>query len=252
MGGQPGVVCAPGSVETAMALRVRLVAPLTLLSQAVAAALRSRGVDVEESPRLRGGRRGRAARAGEPGLLLLLDDLSTAESVQRALELISSGRWRVLVLTGRPRGRYWGAMLAAGAAGVMSSSSSLDDVEAALVALAADEPVVPEGDRQQLIGDWAAFLREEREAAVRLTTLSQREVIVLEALRSGASVPQIAQQLEVAETTIRSQVKSVLRKLGVRSQLAAVALVHRQESPLVTGALAAGTPRRGRSRNRSD
>lgn len=238
MRGQRRVARADGSAGSENAVRLRLVAPLALLSQAVATALRSRGLQVEESPRGSTGCLSPRVRTDEPAVLLLMDDLTTEEAVRNALSLISSGRWRVLVLTGREPGRYWGALLAAGAASVMSSASSLHEVEAAVLALDAGEEAFDEEERRRLVADWQVFLRQQQEASARLARLSARERTVLAAMRSGTSVPRIAEQLEVAETTTRSQVKSILRKLDVRSQLAAVAVVHHQESPLVAGALA--------------
>ena len=58
--------------------------------------------------------------------------------------------------------------------------------------------------------------------AARLETLSDREEEVLQQLHEGVGVRAIAEQSEVAETTVRSQVKSILRKLDVSSQMAAV------------------------------
>lgn len=236
---QPCSVLPDGSSAADETVRVRLVAPLFLLSQTVAAALRSRGMQIEELPRGRGSRRNGHGASEEPGLLLLIDDLTTTGDVRRALDLVAASPGRVLVLTGREPGRYWGALLAAGAASVMSSASSLDEVEAVLDALSRGEECFDAAERRRLLAEWEVFLREQRDAATRFATLSTRERTVLDAMRSGASVPRIAEQLEVAQTTIRSQVKSILRKLGVRSQLAAVALAHHQESPLVTGVLGA-------------
>ncbi len=54
------------------------------------------------------------------------------------------------------------------------------------------------------------------------STLSDREEEVLQQLHEGVGVRAIAEQSEVAEATVRSQVKSILRKLEVSSQMAAV------------------------------
>ena len=58
--------------------------------------------------------------------------------------------------------------------------------------------------------------------AARLQSLSDRESEVLQQLHGGVGVRAIAEQSEVALTTVRSQVKSILRKLEVSSQMAAV------------------------------
>jgi LuxR family maltose regulon positive regulatory protein len=53
--------------------------------------------------------------------------------------------------------------------------------------------------------------------------LTPRELLVLRHLGSGASLSAIAQQLFVSPNTVKTQVKSVYRKLGVSQRAAAVA-----------------------------
>jgi hypothetical protein len=56
---------------------------------------------------------------------------------------------------------------------------------------------------------------------------------VLSAMIEGRTAEEIADQHFVALTTVRSQIRAVLQKLGVRSQLAAVAIAvaHRDLLP---------------------
>ena len=63
--------------------------------------------------------------------------------------------------------------------------------------------------------------------------LTPREIRVLVALTDGLSADQIAQEDFVSVATIRSQIRAVLRKLGVNSQLAAAAIAgaHRDMLP---------------------
>jgi two-component system, NarL family, nitrate/nitrite response regulator NarL len=57
----------------------------------------------------------------------------------------------------------------------------------------------------------------------RMKSLTPREQTVLRMLYAGDGVRTISDLMGVTEATVRSQVKSVLRKLDVNSQLAAVA-----------------------------
>jgi DNA-binding NarL/FixJ family response regulator len=59
------------------------------------------------------------------------------------------------------------------------------------------------------------------------TTLTDREEVVLAELLEGHCAEEIAKAAFVSISTIRSQIKSILQKLGVNSQLAAVALARR-------------------------
>ncbi len=63
---------------------------------------------------------------------------------------------------------------------------------------------------------------------VRLTT-SERRVLFF--LTQGRSAQDIADVLVVSLTTVRSHIRSILRKMGVRSQLAAVAIANGQGRP---------------------
>ena len=58
-------------------------------------------------------------------------------------------------------------------------------------------------------------------------SLSRRENEVLCLLMEGHSVAKIAESSFVSVGTVRTQVKAILRKLGVNSQAAAVALAYR-------------------------
>jgi DNA-binding NarL/FixJ family response regulator len=60
----------------------------------------------------------------------------------------------------------------------------------------------------------------------RLELLTPRERQVLGALIEGHNVRDIARSSVVSEATVRTQVKSILGKLEVSSQLAAVGLAH--------------------------
>jgi two-component system nitrate/nitrite response regulator NarL len=61
----------------------------------------------------------------------------------------------------------------------------------------------------------------------RFASLTDREQFVLAELLEGHCAEEIAKTAYVSISTVRSQIKSILQKLGVNSQLAAVALARR-------------------------
>ncbi len=73
----------------------------------------------------------------------------------------------------------------------------------------------------------ASGLRERAAEARALEDLTERERIVLCGLVHGLSAAAIAAEGSRSLATVRSQIQSLLRRLGVRSQLAAVAAAHR-------------------------
>jgi DNA-binding CsgD family transcriptional regulator len=84
-------------------------------------------------------------------------------------------------------------------------------------------------------GRLAAALREREREAGRFAALTPREQWTLGQLIDGLSAAEIAANEQVALATVRSHIRSVLAKLGVSSQVAAVALAHRsaRELPVV-------------------
>jgi DNA-binding CsgD family transcriptional regulator len=60
--------------------------------------------------------------------------------------------------------------------------------------------------------------------ADRSATLTPRERDVLERLAEGRATEEIAEQLHVSPHTVRSRVKTLLRKLGARNREHAVAI----------------------------
>nr|WP_277602133.1 LuxR C-terminal-related transcriptional regulator [Nocardioides sp. KC13] len=80
-----------------------------------------------------------------------------------------------------------------------------------------------------MIRAWVGQEQDIIETRRRLAQLSRRESQVLEHLMDGLTVGEIAKLRVVSEATVRTQVKSILAKLGVSSQIAAVSLAHKAE-----------------------
>ena len=72
---------------------------------------------------------------------------------------------------------------------------------------------------------------EEDELRARLQQLTSRENEILGLLMEGNTVSEIARLNVVSEATVRTQVRSILTKLEVSSQLAAVGVAHRAGWP---------------------
>ena len=205
---------------------VLVLSKLLLISQAVEAALRGRGIDAEASTWAVGVQRA-TQELGETDLVLLFDDLDDRDSVLATQALITQSSTQFVVLTNRPEGAAWGAMLASGAAAVMPTDSSLVEVEAALAMVRAGDSPISASRRSRLLREWFRWLAEDDARRERMADLSPREREILDLLSQGCRVGDIVADLGVAETTVRSHIRSIRRKLEVGSQLAAVAVVHR-------------------------
>ncbi|CAN5475619.1 response regulator transcription factor [soil metagenome] len=174
------------------------------------------------------------ARRFEPEGVLL--DIHLGSGIGSGIELIrplvATGA-QVVMLTAERRRMALAECVEAGAAGWISKEAGLDDVDSTLEYVIAGGSLIGRADRATLLHD----LRCERALTLRshatFERLTQREALVLGALVDGLSAEEIADAHFVALTTVRSQIRAVLQKLDVRSQLAAVALagMHRELLP---------------------
>jgi DNA-binding NarL/FixJ family response regulator len=206
---------------------VFVVSRLYLITQSVRAGLADRGLPVHALPHPGDAAGWALSDAVDPAdVVLLLDDLESREDVRRARSMMAECPAHWLVLTALPAGPSWGELLESGAAAIMSSSSTLLEVDNAVTSLRTGADVMEPDVRDRVLAEWSVVRDEQRVLLARMQRLSPRERTVLRMLYGGDRVPSIAVRLGVTEATVRSQVKSMLRKLGVNSQLSAVAALH--------------------------
>ncbi len=170
-----------------------------------------------------------------PKVVLLDLDLGVTGNGTRVIEPLTRAGVAVLVVTGNHEPARWGECLIYGARTVLSKSTPLNTILATIRLITEGRRVISREDRERLL---AAFHHEKvwvQDARVRLESLTMREREVLAQLMQGRQVRQIARDAFVSEATVRTQVKSILAKLEVSSQLAAVgtALKARWRPPAV-------------------
>lgn len=204
---------------------VAIASDRSLVAEAVAAALRGGNLDTVQVPwpgRNRDPDAGWPEGSPRPEQALMLCDLEVA-SLEAAQWLVQRYPAQWLLLTEAPRGPLWGAMFELGVARILPSSTTMADVMHAIMALRQGATGNPLAERAELVRRWRRRQAERAVARARMSGLTEREVQVLRMLHLGFTVVQIAAHHGVAPSTVRSQVRSVLRKLGVNSQLAAAA-----------------------------
>lgn len=169
--------------------------------------------------------RSSALRANPRTVLLDLDLGRFGDGMALISPLARAGANVVVVTASTDRGR-WGACVKQGARKVLSKGGQLQDTLATVRRLHQGLPVMTREELESLLDAW----RNERQATDhmrgRLEKLTPRERSVLDNLIDGQSVRDIARASVVAEATVRTQVKSILAKLEVSSQLAAVGLAN--------------------------
>lgn len=226
--------------STAGPLRVAVVSDQRLLADMAAAALAGVGVHTTAVDWPTGGST-RAVRRRllgfRPHVCLSLYDLEDPDTARVGDLLVSDETFPwVALATGEP-GPAWGGALQAGAHAVLPGRLTMAELVTALRHAAVREEVMDPGQRGEVVLAWSRASERDSELVARLETLSPRELSVLRHLYEGRRVCAIAQQAGVTEATVRSQVKSMLRKLGVGSQIAAVAAYRqvREIAPAAAG-----------------
>ena len=139
-------------------------------------------------------------------------------------------RTRILMLTTFDLDEYVYDALRAGASGFLLKDRPPEELVHAVRVVAAGDALLAPGVTRRLIGEFAD--RPSAPAPVRgLDELTDREREVLVLMARGLSNAEIATELYVAETTVKTHVGRVLHKLRLRDRAQAVVLAY--ESGLV-------------------
>ncbi len=133
---------------------------------------------------------------------------------------------RIVLLADTAREADVALLVRAGVSGWVDKTEDLAQLFATVRGVAAGEVWIP----PRLLCHVVASYRDgelTRRPWDGLHTLSEREREVLARMVAGRNRSQIATELALSESTVRTHAQNVLRKLGVHSSLAAVALARR-------------------------
>jgi two-component system nitrate/nitrite response regulator NarL len=171
-----------------------------------------------------------AARLSRRGVMLLDLDLGFDAAGTRIdeIELIrefSTRGWRVLVLSAVTDRRRVAAAIAAGSVGFVAKAAPLDELLDTVTAAADGRPVLSRTERATWVTLHEQQKATDKHKQVKLRRLTARERKILELLAQGERATVIAEEACVSLSTVRSQIRSILTKLEVNSQLEAAALL---------------------------
>jgi PAS domain S-box-containing protein len=155
-------------------------------------------------------------------------------------------RWinpAALRIVGDVRGRQFSSIVAAEDrrrarevfAQKVSGTLVVTDAEFVLVGLNGERVLVDVSSVPLLRGDQVigvfgqAFLEEELPTPAAHPALTPRQTEVLRLLEQGRSTKQIAEDLHLSRETVRNHVRHLLRALGAKSRLEAVAVARREQ-----------------------
>jgi len=161
-----------------------------------------------------------------PRIVLLDLDLGHFGDGVRMIGPLAKAGINVVVVTANIDRVRWGEALRHGARTVLSKSRPLNEILAIVRRLGNGQPVMEIEEREALLRLWHQRSAEVAQMQARIDRLTPREAQVLGRLMEGMTVHDIAAASVVSEATVRTQVKAILAKLEVTSQIAAVGLAH--------------------------
>ena len=139
---------------------------------------------------------------------------------------------RVLMLTTFDLNEYVYEALRAGASGFLLKDVPAEQLIAGIHVVARGEALLAPSITRRLIEEFAKTKPSDAPPPPSLDELTPRELDVFRQLARGMSNAEIAAELIVSETTVKTHVARLLMKLGVRDRVQAVVIAY--ESGLVS------------------
>lgn len=158
----------------------------------------------------------------QPDLVLLDLDLGAAGDGSLLVRPLVEAALRVLLVTAALDAEQVARAVEQGAIGVVRKDGPFSELVDAVLGAAHGREVMAPWERVRLVDEARRSHERRLSALAPFGHLTPRECEVLRALTEGQTVAEIARSSVVSEATVRSQVRAILTKLGVRSQLEAV------------------------------
>ena len=169
--------------------------------------------------------RGAIIRARElrPDLVLMDVRMPNLDGIAATRDVLAvSPELKVIILTTFEQDDYIFGALRAGASGFLLKRTRPEDLIAAIHTVAAGDSLLSPSVTRKVIDRMAKQPAPDASSGERLTELTPREREVLELVARGLSNGEIAQAFVIEESTVKTHVKRILRKLRVRDRAQAV------------------------------
>ncbi|WP_372788620.1 response regulator [Paraconexibacter sp.] len=162
-------------------------------------------------------------RADPPDIALLDVHLPTSGGLELVSTIASAGfATRCVMVSGDPDGPIVVEAVSRGAVGFLTKSASTGEIVTAVRAIARGATCF-DADAQGLL---AGVLREHGD--FRTPAFTERELQFLQDTAEGYSTGVVAERRNYAPATVRGDLQSIYRKLGVHDRAAAVAEAYRR------------------------
>ena len=141
--------------------------------------------------------------------------------------LALGGGTRVLLLTTFDDDSFLDGGLAAGASGFLLKTTPPERIAEAIRTVRAGGKVLSPGPTSRVLDRYVRG-QSPRVASTEDLDLSEREQEVLRLLCQARTNHQIARRMSIADTTVKTHVSSIMRKMGVGNRLEIVVEAHRR------------------------
>jgi DNA-binding NarL/FixJ family response regulator len=168
------------------------------------------------------------AQRRRPDVILMDVRMPRLDGVEATRRLVEGGSpARIVILTTFDLDEYVYEALRAGASGFLLKDVEPDQLAEAIRVVARGEALLAPTVTRRLLDRFAQVLpAASPQLAPELSELTEREREVLALLGTGLSNAELAERLFVSETTVKTHVSSILRKLNLRDRVQAVVLAH--------------------------
>jgi DNA-binding NarL/FixJ family response regulator len=169
-----------------------------------------------------------AVRAHHPDVALMDIQMPILDGLEATRRILSQPQCatRVLMLTTFERDDYIFQALQAGASGFVLKNAPPEQLITAVRVVASGEALLSPSVTRRVIAEFVHRPNPTTTPPPALHTLTARELEVLKLIARGLSNTEIATQLVVSDTTVKTHVSRVLMKLGLRDRVQAVVLAY--------------------------